>query len=90
MSMSRAVVSTTVGAEGLPVTPGHDILVADDPERFAAAVVHLIRDVDARRRLEAAARQLVIDRYDWAIVARDFELALETARSEPHVNRMSA
>jgi glycosyltransferase involved in cell wall biosynthesis len=90
MSMSRAVVSTTVGAEGLPVTSGHDIVIADDPERFAGAVVHLIRDLDARRRLEAAGRQLVVDRHDWAAVARDFDLALETARSEPHVNRMSA
>ena len=90
MAMSRAVVSTTVGAEGLPVTPGRDIVIADEPERFAKAVVHLIRDADARRRLETAARQLVAERYDWAAVARDFEKALETARNEPHVNRMSA
>ncbi|HEY0876388.1 MAG TPA: glycosyltransferase [Vicinamibacterales bacterium] len=90
MSMSRAVVSTTIGAEGLPVTPGRDIVIADDPDRFAKAVIHLIRDVDARRRIEAAARQVVVDRYDWATVARHFERALETARSEPHVNRMSA
>ena len=90
MSMSRAVVSTTVGAEGLPVTAGRDILIADEPEGFTQAVVHLIRDVDARRRIEAAARQLVVDRYDWAAVAHDFERALETARSEPHASRISA
>lgn len=90
MSMSRAVVSTTVGAEGLPVTPGRDIMVADTPERFAEAVVHLIRDVDARRRIESAARQLVVDRYDWAAVAHDFEKALEIARSEPPASRLSA
>jgi glycosyltransferase involved in cell wall biosynthesis len=57
MAMGKAVVSTTVGAEGLPVTPGRDIVIADDPVRFAEAVVHLIRDDDARRRLEVAARQ---------------------------------
>ena len=44
MAMGKAVVSTTVGAEGLPVTPGHDIVIADEPVRFAQAVVHLIRD----------------------------------------------
>jgi sugar transferase (PEP-CTERM/EpsH1 system associated) len=90
MSMSRAVVSTTVGAEGLPVSAGRDLVIADAPEHFAAAVVHLIRNVDQRRRIEAAARRLVVERYDWEAVARDFEQALEIARSEPHVNRISA
>jgi sugar transferase (PEP-CTERM/EpsH1 system associated) len=76
MSMARAVVSTTVGAEGLPVTPGRDIVIADEPARFAQAVVHLIRDEASRRRIEAAARRLVVERYDWSAVARDFEAAL--------------
>lgn len=76
MSMGKAVVSTTVGAEGLPVTPGRDIVIADEPARFAQAVVHLIRDTGARRRIEAEARRLVVDRYDWSSVAQDFEDAL--------------
>ncbi len=59
MSMAKAVVSTTVGAEGLPVTPGRDVMIADEPAQFAQAVVHLIRDQDARRRIESAARELV-------------------------------
>ncbi len=76
MSMAKAVVSTTVGAEGLPVTSGRDIEVADEPSRFARAVVHLIRDTEARRAIEAAARQLVVQKYDWSSVAMDFEEAL--------------
>lgn len=76
MSMAKAVVSTTVGAEGLPVTNGHDIDIADEPARFAHAVVHLIRDTAARRAIETAARQLVVERYDWSAVAQDFEEAL--------------
>jgi glycosyltransferase involved in cell wall biosynthesis len=84
MSMAKAVVSTTVGAEGLPVTDGKDIRIADQPEAFASAVVSLIRDGDARRRMEAAARRLVVDHYDWSAVADDFERALFTARrAEP-------
>jgi glycosyltransferase involved in cell wall biosynthesis len=74
--MAKAVVSTTVGAEGLPVTNGRDIDIADEPARFAHAVVHLIRDTAARRAIEAAARQLVVERYDWSAVAQDFEEAL--------------
>jgi sugar transferase (PEP-CTERM/EpsH1 system associated) len=77
MSMAKAVVSTTVGAEGLPVDNGNNIVIADEPARFARAVVHLIRDHDARRRIEAAGRRLVVERYDWSAVARDFEHALD-------------
>ena len=76
MSMAKAVVSTTVGAEGLPVTSGRDIDIADEPARFAHSVVHLMRDPAARRAIEQAARQLVVDRYDWSAVALDFESAL--------------
>ncbi len=81
MAMGKAVVSTTVGAEGLPVTHGADVLIADEPARFAQAVVHMIRDVEARRRIEAAARRLVVERYDWSAVAADFEDALERIRN---------
>jgi len=80
MSMGKAVVSTTVGAEGLPVTHGHDIIIADEPARFAQAVVHLIRDGELRRRIESQARRLVVDRYDWSAVAEDFEEALTQLR----------
>ncbi len=84
MAMAKAVVSTTVGAEGLPVATGQNIVIADEPARFAQAVVHLIRDSEARRRLESAARQLVVERYDWSAVAQDFEDALDrlTARRD--------
>ena len=76
MSMGKAVVSTTVGAEGLPVTNGSDIDIADEPARFAHAVVHLMRDAEARRQIEGAARRLVVEKYDWSAVASDFENAV--------------
>jgi sugar transferase (PEP-CTERM/EpsH1 system associated) len=73
MAMGKAVVSTTVGAEGLPVTPERDIVIADDPAAFAQAVVELIRNDERRRRLECAARALVVRHYDWSAVAHQFE-----------------
>lgn len=79
MSMAKAVVSTAIGAEGLPVTPGRDVIIADEPERFAAGVVRLIRDRPARQAVEQAARRLVVERYDWSAVATDFEDAVEGA-----------
>jgi len=83
MGMGKAVVSTTIGAEGLPVTNGSDIVLADEPAAFAASVVGLIRDGDRRRRMEIAARRLVVERYDWSAVAQDFENAL--GKGDSHV-----
>jgi sugar transferase (PEP-CTERM/EpsH1 system associated) len=91
MSMAKAVVSTTVGAEGLPVTHDRDIVIADDPPAFAEAVVRLIREPEVRRRIESAARRLVVERYDWSAVAQSFEDALasvcSTGDARLHVRR---
>jgi glycosyltransferase involved in cell wall biosynthesis len=76
MAMGKAVVSTTVGAEGLPVTHDEHLLLADDPRSFADAVVRLLRDVEWRHRFERAARQLVVERYDWSAVAGELEEGL--------------
>jgi sugar transferase (PEP-CTERM/EpsH1 system associated) len=77
MAMGKAVVSTTIGAEGLPITPGRNILIADEPAGFAGAVVRLVRDDGLRNRIESEARRLVVERYDWSAVAADFKAALE-------------
>ena len=76
MAMGKAVVSTTVGAEGLPVISGEHMLIADEPRSFARAVVRLLRDVERRRQLEMAARTLVAEQYDWSAVAGALECAL--------------
>jgi sugar transferase (PEP-CTERM/EpsH1 system associated) len=76
MAMGKAVVSTTVGAEGLPVSGGEHVILADEPRSFSRAVVRLLRDVDRRRQFEAAARALVVERYDWSAVAGELESAL--------------
>jgi len=89
MSMGKAVVSTTIGAEGLPVTDGRDLVLADSPPAFADAVVRLLRNVDQRRGLEAAARRLVVERYDWAAVAGELDRAL-TRFARHGVERVTA
>ncbi len=52
MAAGKAVVSTTVGAEGLDVHHGRDIILADDARAFSQAVIMLLRDRDLRRRYE--------------------------------------
>jgi sugar transferase (PEP-CTERM/EpsH1 system associated) len=76
MAMAKAVVSTHVGAEGLPVTDGEHVCLADEPQAFASAVVRLLRDLNRRRQLEAAARALVLERHDWSAVAGRLEQTL--------------
>jgi polysaccharide biosynthesis protein PslH len=81
MAMAKAVVSTPVGAEGLPVTPGLDIIVREDPEAFAAAVVDLLRNPQERRRLGEAGYQLVRGKYGWEAAAKCLsDICLEVAQ----------
>jgi sugar transferase (PEP-CTERM/EpsH1 system associated) len=77
LAMGKAVVSTTVGAEGLPLIPGTHFLPADDPAEFADAVVALLGDPVRRRALGDAGRRLVEERYSWSRVAREFEALCE-------------
>jgi glycosyltransferase involved in cell wall biosynthesis len=71
MAMGKAIVSTTVGAEGLDVQHGRDILLADDTPQFAADVISLLRNEDLRRRLETAA-SATASQYDWSVVGEHF------------------
>ena len=90
MAMGKTVVSTAIGAEGLPVTDGHDIVIADEPDAFAAAVVGLIRDGHERDRIGTAARRLVEERYDWSAAAEDFEDAFERVCGDSNLEHRPA
>jgi len=90
MSMGKAVVSTSIGAEGLPVADGEHILLADDPAAFARSVVSLLRDDSRRRRIGVAARKLVEENYSWRQVARVFSDALRGVAAAPAGERTVA
>jgi polysaccharide biosynthesis protein PslH len=77
MACGKAVVSTSIGAEGLPVTNGSDLILADNAESFADAVIHVLSDSHDRRRYEQAAAQLAAQ-YDWSKVAKQFGAVLQT------------
>lgn len=76
--MGKATVSTTVGAEGLDVEHGRDILLEDSPVDFAEAIVTLLQQEDVRRRLEIGA-VTTARKYDWsAITPRFIEILQKT------------
>ncbi len=85
MAAGVPVVSTTVGAEGLDIDPPRNILVADDPERFAAACLCLLGDAGERARMAAEAREMVRARYSWEQVSRCFDAILATAPALPRL-----
>jgi polysaccharide biosynthesis protein PslH len=68
-----AVVTTTIGNDGLGATPGTHLLVADAPAEFAAAVVRLLRDPAARRQLGEAARRFAVERHGLDVSAAALE-----------------
>ncbi len=73
MALGRPVVSTTLGVEGLDITPDEHFLAADTAPDFAAAILRLFDDAALRARLTQAARARLEERFSWAHVARQFE-----------------
>jgi glycosyltransferase involved in cell wall biosynthesis len=67
------IVSTTVGCEGIQVADGEDILIADEPADFAAAVLRVLNDPGLAQRLSRNGRRLAETTYDYrrACVALD-------------------
>jgi glycosyltransferase involved in cell wall biosynthesis len=85
MALGTPVVSTRKGCEGLSVTPGADILVADQPSDLASAVVEVLRSPDLRHRLAVEGRRLVQTEYDWSVVGLKLEriVARAVGRTDP-------
>ena len=73
MAMGKAIVSTTLGAEGIEAVRGRDFLVEDDPAAFAQAVNRLLADPGLATQIGQSARQLAEDRYAWSGAARALE-----------------
>ncbi|MFA6001913.1 MAG: glycosyltransferase family 4 protein [Thermoleophilia bacterium] len=78
----RPVVSTSIGAAGIDVTHGEHLLLADTPEDFSRAVLKLQEDGDLYEKLRDNARRLVEEKYDWPVLARKFEAAIERAAKQ--------
>jgi sugar transferase (PEP-CTERM/EpsH1 system associated) len=67
MAMGRPVISTTLGTEGLDVTPEVNILIADTPDQFVNRIRFLLASPETANRLGMAGRQLVVEKYDWRL-----------------------
>jgi glycosyltransferase involved in cell wall biosynthesis len=70
MAMGKAMVSTTLGAEGIEAVPERDILIEDEPSAFADAVNRLLAEPNLAARIGKSARLLVVERYAWSNAAQ--------------------
>jgi len=67
LASGKAMVTTSIGMEGLDITVGEDVVVADDPISFATACVDILRDSAKRTSLGRAGRAFAEVRYDWSV-----------------------
>ncbi len=89
MALEKPVVSTTIGAEGLPVRHGVDALLADDPDAFAAAVLELLADPVRAQRMGMAAAARVRSEFGWDRVAEQFsDICARAARARRFTSEM--
>lgn len=86
MAMKKCVVSTTIGAEGLPLADGVNIVLADTPGDFAEKVKELLRDDYKRNKIAEAGYKLVTEKYSWSKATEKLHAALASvARKEQQV-----
>ena len=82
MAMGKPIVSTVIGAEGIAAVHDEHLLLADEPEQFAAAVGGLLDDPDRGAQLGRRGRALVSERYSWGAAAYEMERFLSELVTE--------
>lgn len=88
MAMEKPVVSTTIGAEGLPLTNGVELMLADEPETFGDAVVKVLSDSSWASELGRRAASAVRQRHGWGQVTEDF-IAICRKANHPQITQKS-
>lgn len=73
LSMAKAIVSTSVGCEGIAVRDGEHLLIADDSDAFAAAVLRVLEDQDLAAALGLRGRALAEHEYSWESIVSGLE-----------------
>ncbi len=87
MAAAKPIVSTSLGVEGIAVQPGQELLIADTPEEFAAAIRRLMNDYAQKGPLAAqlgsAAQRFVAARYTWDRILPQLETLYQTLLTHP-------
>jgi glycosyltransferase involved in cell wall biosynthesis len=90
MAAGQAVVSTSVGAQGLQVSDGVELRLADSPDDFARAVIELLEYPARREALGQAAAQYAAAHHDWSVIVPGLLCVYdEITGASPHVKKES-
>jgi len=81
MSMGKAIVSSSVGAEGIKVESGKDLIITDAPQEFADQVLRLLKEPARLRQMGENARQVVERYYDWRVIYKKMDALYEKVAS---------
>ena len=84
MAVGKAIVSTSIGVEGIEGEDEKHFMVADVPELFASKAVSLLNDSRLRERIGAKARQRAIEKYDWSAICEGMSALYRSARKTVH------
>jgi glycosyltransferase involved in cell wall biosynthesis len=90
MAIEKPIISTTIGAEGLPVRHEEELLLADDPETFAQSVVRVLLDQKFASELSERAARMVRENFGWAKVALSFAEICERVARGNHFDKTGA
>ena len=87
MALGRPVVSTPLGAEGIPAADGKNIILADSPDDFVKGIADLIGNIDLYQRIQKNARELMEEHYAWDKGVARLEKILEDMMSKPPLDQ---
>jgi len=82
MALKKPVISTSIGAEGLDVSPGGNIIIANEKHDFATQTIRVLEDKKLRSQIAEAGKKLVESKYDWKIVASKLDRLWRSSRTK--------
>ena len=86
LAQGKAIVSTTVGCEGIEVTNGLNIHIEDNDDNFSSRIVELLNNPSRREELGSEARKLAIMKYGWQSIASELQAAYEQVVNKSSLN----
>jgi len=78
-----ALISTSLGAEGIPASNGENIIIGDTPSEFAAGIINLIQNKELMEKIRRNGRRLVEEKYAWEKGVEVLEGILEQMMTKP-------
>jgi glycosyltransferase involved in cell wall biosynthesis len=84
LSMKKAVITTSIGCEGIDVKDGESVIIEDNPVNFASRAIELLNDSALRNELSSRGHELICSTYDWKVISAKMDKAFQTVVNGRH------